>query len=88
MLEDNNSWIKVETKLPPPETPVLAIVNGIDIPVVLELRWEICNPMLESYYEDFLYWDEPNDDGKDYEGLVAYWRYLPDPPKLNVDIPD
>ena len=62
---------------PKPETPVLALVNGIDFPIVLELRWETCNPMEESYFEDFLYWDDVHNDGQDFEGRVFAWVELP-----------
>lgn len=74
------NWIAAEDKLPPPETPVLAFVHGIDIPIVLEMRWETCNQMVESYFEDFLYWDNPHDDGQNYEDRVFAWQPLPEDP--------
>lgn len=74
------NWIATEDRLPPPETPVLAFVHGMDIPIVLEMRWETCNPMIESYFKDFLYWDNPHNDGQDYEDRVFAWQPLPEDP--------
>lgn len=74
------NWISTEDELPPPETPVLAFVRGMDIPIVLEMRWETCNPMIESYFNDFLYWDNPHNDGQDYEDRVFAWQPLPEDP--------
>lgn len=73
-------WIDVEDKLPEPETPVLAVVHGIDQPIVLARYWEICNPMIEGYFKDFLYWDNPEDDGNEYD--VICWMPLPEMPRI------
>ena len=70
-------WRCALTDKPSPELPVIARVHGIDQPVVLELRWETCNPMLESYFEDYLYWDDPNNDGQDFEDRVFLWCKIP-----------
>ena len=78
---DYKGWINVEEKLPEPETPVIAIVGGYDAPIVIELRWETCNSMVESYFKDFLYWDDPNNDGQDYQDLVSFWQPLPEMPE-------
>lgn len=78
-------WISVEDEMPKPETPVLAIVDGYDGILTLERRWERCNPMIETYYEDFLYWDWVDNDGQDFEGLVQCWMPLPQPPKGEGD---
>lgn len=72
----------IDGDLPPAETPVLTCVHGVDAPVVLELRWEICNPYIEAFFEDFLYWDDPTNEGRDYEGLVVCWTELPDMPTM------
>ena len=75
-----NGWVKVEDRMPEAETPVLAVVHGIDHPIVLELRWDRCNPMLESFYKDFTYWDDPNNDGQDFEDRIVAWQQLPEMP--------
>lgn len=72
-----DGWVSVEDNLPDPETPVLALVHGLSYPIVLERRWERCNPMIESYYADFLYWDDPNNDGQDFEDRVSAWMPIP-----------
>lgn len=72
-----NGWIDPNQRLPEPETPVLALVHGLDYPIVLELRWETCNEMIESYFKGFLYWDNPHDDGQDYGDRVFAWQSLP-----------
>ena len=33
-------WISVEDRLPEPEVPVLALVHGLDDPIVLVRFWE------------------------------------------------
>ena len=77
-------WRCAVTDRPEAETPVLACVHGLDVPIVLELRWEICNPMIESYFKDFLYWDSPNDDGQDFEDRVFAWREIPELPSIDT----
>ena len=78
-------WIPVSVKKPEAETPVLACVHGLDHPIVLELRWEICNTMVEGYFKDFLYWDDPNNDGQDFEDRVFAWQSLPTMPTMSSD---
>lgn len=75
-----NGWISVNDRLPEPETPVLAIVNGYDGILTVERRWETCNPYIEGYFEDFLYWDWVDNDGQDLEGLITHWMPLPEAP--------
>lgn len=77
-------WRCAVTDRPEAETPVLACVHGLDAPIVLELRWETCNPMIESYFKDFLYWDNPNDDGQDFEDRVFAWREIPELPSIDA----
>ena len=74
-------WVATADRLPPPETPVLAFVHGMDIPIILEMRWETCNPMIEPYFKKFLYWDDPHNDGQDYEDRVFAWQPLPEYPR-------
>jgi len=71
-------WISPNDRLPKQETPVLVIVSGhINI---LELRWE--DPGYEDTYNRFQYWDDPNNDGQDFEwDSVTDWQPLPEPPK-------
>jgi len=79
---DKLKWISVDDRLPEPEQAVLAAVNGLDAPIVLGLRWECCNPMIEGYFKDFLYWDDPNNDGQDFGDRVSHWMPCPDMPQL------
>ena len=69
--------VDVELNLPEIETPVLVCVHGIYHPVVLEIRVDRSNPMVEGYYEDFKYWDDPVNDGQDYGDRVYCWQSLP-----------
>jgi hypothetical protein len=80
---DSSAWIFTANKTPEPETPVLACVHGMDSPVVLEMRWESCDPFQEGYFKDFLYWDDPSNDGQDYEDRVFAWMTIPDMPDCN-----
>lgn len=76
-----SEWISVEAALPEPETMVLGLVNGYDGVLTLERRWERCNPHIEGYFKDFLYWDWVDNDGQDFEFLVSHWMPLPELPK-------
>lgn len=61
-------------KLPPIETPVLALVCGEWR--VAELRTE--NPSWDESFKPFNYWDDPNDDGQVWDWYdVTYWTNLP-----------
>ena len=80
VLEGGVMWISVKEKLPEHDTPVLAVVEGIDNPIVLELRQEICNPYVDGYFANFSYWDNPDNDGQDYEDRVVCWMELPPMP--------
>jgi hypothetical protein len=64
-------------ELPTPETPVLAWARNYECPIVLELRWERCDPFQEPYFQDYLYWDDPNNDGQEicYEDVLG-WEYI------------
>ncbi len=78
----SNQWISVEDRLPEPEQVVLAAVNGFDAPVVAHMLWECCNPMIESYFKDFLYWDDVHHDGQDFGEDVTHWMSCPAMPSL------
>jgi hypothetical protein len=84
-LREGQEWVSVKDRLPPPETPVLAWIRGFDAPLVVQLLWETCNPMVESYFDDFLYWDNVYNDGQDYEDRVLCWQSLPKPPQDKED---
>ena len=77
-----DGWISVEDRLPEPEQIVLAAVNGFDAPVVAHMLWETCNPMIELYYKDFLYWDDVHHDGQDFGELVSHWKPCSEMPTL------
>jgi hypothetical protein len=67
-------WISTEDQLPPDETPVLIIRRGVV--AIGELRWE--HPSYEETYQAFRYWDDPNNDGQDWEWAdVTHWMALP-----------
>ena len=71
------SWVSVEDKLPPDETPVLIVINGkIRIG---ERRWD--HPGHEDTYESYWYWDDPENDGQGWETeSVTHWATLIDLP--------
>jgi Protein of unknown function (DUF551) len=73
-----SKWISVHNRLPKAETAVLiAHKDGIRTG---EIRWD--HPTHEEDYQSFRYWDDPYDDGKDWEWSdVTHWMPLPEPPK-------
>jgi hypothetical protein len=72
-----SQWIKVKDKRPKEETPVLIVWRG-EIRIG-EIRWEY--PTHEDSYQAFPYWDDPNDDGKDWEWPdITHWQPLPEVP--------
>lgn len=76
-----SDWISVEYQLPIPETPVLVTTKQNGVQVLFRV-WERCNPMIEPYYPDFLYWDDPNNDGMCIEDdQITHWMPLPEPPE-------
>jgi len=73
--------IDVTEQLPPEETPVLILYKG---------QWRIgerCwdKPTFEDTYEAYWYWDDPYNDGQDWERHdVTKWQALPPPPKTET----
>jgi hypothetical protein len=62
-------------ELPPEETPVLVRVNGVWR--IGERRWE--HPGHEDTFGAYWYWDDPNNDGQEWDRRdVTAWAYLPD----------
>ena len=67
-------WISVDERLPDDETPVLIMLRG-EI-AIGELRWE--HPSHEETYQACRYWDNPHDDGQDWQWPdVTHWMPLP-----------
>ncbi len=72
-------WIKCSERMPEDETPVLVMLNG-EIRVA-EIRWD--TPTYEETYQPFRYWDDPYDDGQDWEVFdITHWMPLPAPPEV------
>ena len=69
-----SEWKLTSEGVPNEEIPVLIIINGkIRIG---EIRWE--EPTHEDTYQAFRYWDDPDDDGQDWEWQeVTHWMPLP-----------
>lgn len=65
-----DGWISTQNRMPPDEEPVLIIHRG-EVKIG-ELRWE--RPGYEETYQAFRYWDDPTNDGQDWEMAdVTYW---------------
>ena len=63
-------------ELPPYETPVLILFYSGKVRIG-EIRWE--RGGWEATYEDFQYWDDPNNEGQDWEWSdVIGWLPLPE----------
>ena len=75
-------WIAVNERMPPDETPVLVAVYGYDAPLVLERRWE--EPAYEETFKAFRYWDDPSNEGRDFEDTVFAWLPIPDMPTFKA----
>lgn len=69
-------WRNAETDPPPVDTPVLACLRGQQVPRVLEIREEQCDPYTPRN-PPYRYWDDPHDDGQDFEDRVFAWQHLP-----------
>lgn len=70
-------WISTADELPDDETPVLIVHNGAI--AIGELRWE--HPSYEETHPPFRYWDDPNNDGQDWDWCdVTHWMPLPSLP--------
>lgn len=67
-------WIPVDESLPPQETPVLILLNGV--PTIGEIVWEV--PGYEDTFQAFKYWDSPQMDGQGWEWHeITHWMHLP-----------
>ena len=73
-------WNLCKDGLPRKETDVLVLVNGeINIGAIFT---EI--PSHEDTYIEFDYWDNPRDDGQDWEwDDVTHWQSMPDAPAVS-----
>ena len=69
-----HTWI-TNGSLPPDETPVLVKLKDGTV-CVGEIRWD--RPSFEDSYSAFQYWDDPTNDGKDWEfdDIIA-WMGIP-----------
>lgn len=72
-------WILVTDKLPNIKVPVLLFYK--DRIVIGERKCEY--PTFEDTFEEFWFWDSPEDDGQDWEFVdVTHWMPLPKPPSI------
>lgn len=70
-----NTWVLADDELPPDETPVLIMRNGIL--GIGEIRWD--HPGHEDNYSSYRYWDDPNNDGQCWDMTeITHWMYKPD----------
>ena len=73
-----SDWVSVDERLPADETPVLIVLRGGI--TIGELRWE--RPSWEETYQAFRYWDDPHNDGQDWQWHdITHWMPLPEVPK-------
>ena len=78
----DNGWVKCSDRLPEPEAPVLILLNGIQR--IGEIRWG--HPSHEESYTSFRYWDDPENDGRDWDWFdITHWRPLPSLPTGPLD---
>jgi len=67
------AWVPTADRLPPAETPVLVVVNGAHR--IGALFWE--RPGYEDTFDPYLYWDDPGNDGQDWDqSTVTHWAPL------------
>jgi hypothetical protein len=70
-------WISVDDLLPENKTPVIILLSGK--PAIGELR--LAKPYLDDVFSVYRYWDNPHDDGQDWEWSdVTHWMPLPSAP--------
>ena len=78
----NTSWIACSERLPEEDEPVLIILNAQVR--IGELRRE--NPSWEETWQSYQYWDDPENDGKDWDWeSVTHWMPLPHPHTLTSE---
>ena len=77
---ETGAWIKTADRLPESDTPVLVRLWNCQIRIG-ELRWE--RPTYEETFAPFQYWDDPTNDGQDWDGPdhITHWMPLPEAPK-------
>jgi hypothetical protein len=69
-----NRWLPIESA--PEETPVLILKDGRVR--IGELHWD--HPGHEDTYKSYRYWDDPENDGQDWElSSITHWMPLPAP---------
>ncbi|HHQ6628354.1 TPA: DUF551 domain-containing protein, partial [Serratia fonticola] len=69
-----DGWIPCAERMPEPETPVLIMLNGTIRKGAI--FWE--HPTFEEGGQPFKYWDDPDNDGQDWEVFdVTHWQPLP-----------
>ena len=72
------AWIPTGERLPDDETPVLILFYDGKRKIG-ELRWD--HPGFEDNYKAFRYWDDPDNDGQDWEwNDIVGWLPLPEAP--------
>lgn len=66
-------WTRTQDERPPDETEVLILVNGVRR--IGAICWE--TPSYEETFTAFPYWDDPYNDGQDWEWHdVTHWAPL------------
>ena len=66
-------WTRTQDKTPSDETEVLILVNGVRR--IGWILWE--TPSYEEAFKAFPYWDDPHNDGQDWEWRdVTHWAPL------------
>jgi hypothetical protein len=74
------NWVSVDERLPDPGDVVLVLLNGD--PRVGTRVWD--HPGYEDTYDPFLYWDDPYDDGQDWECFeITHWAEIGELPETN-----
>lgn len=75
---------RTNDSLPVAGTPVLIVHKGVFR--IGERRWD--HPVCEDSYQSFWYWDDPHDDGQDWQNEdVTHFAYLPPIPYQQKETP-